>query len=65
MGEIDTTGASVAEGLRRLIAARVDGAGDIEITNLTRTSSGYSRENWPFDVSWRNCRILASGCTTS
>ena len=53
VGEIDTTGASVADGLRRLIAARVDNADDIEITNLTRTSSGYSRENWPFDVSWR------------
>jgi aminoglycoside phosphotransferase (APT) family kinase protein len=39
--------------LQHLIAARVEEATDIEITNLTRTSSGYSRENWPFDVSWR------------
>ena len=42
----------IAAGLRALIAARVDDVTDIEITNLTRTSSGYSRENWPFDVSW-------------
>ena len=53
MGEVDTTVESVATALKSLIAARVEHATDIEITNLTRTSSGYSRENWPFDVSWR------------
>src|SRR4051812_8615065 len=54
MGDIDTTSTGVASALQQLIAARVDNATDIEITNLTRTSSGYSRENWPFDVSWRD-----------
>jgi len=54
MGDIDTTSTGVAAALQQLIAARVDDATDIEITNLTRTSSGYSRENWPFDVSWRS-----------
>ena len=52
MGELDATGDMIAAGLRALITARVDDVIDIEITNLTRTSSGYSRENWPFDVSW-------------
>lgn len=46
--------ADVEAGLRSLIAAEVPDAADVEITDLRRTSSGYSRENWPFDVSWRD-----------
>jgi aminoglycoside phosphotransferase (APT) family kinase protein len=42
----------IAVGLDRLIRARMPEARDVEITNVVRTSSGLSRENWPFDVAY-------------
>jgi aminoglycoside phosphotransferase (APT) family kinase protein len=39
--------------LRTFLSEQLEGAEDLEITGLRRTSSGFSRENWPFDASWR------------
>jgi aminoglycoside phosphotransferase (APT) family kinase protein len=39
--------------LRAFLAAELDGADELAVTDLRRTSSGFSRENWPFDASWR------------
>ncbi len=39
--------------LRAFLRAQLPGATDLTITGLRRTSSGFSRENWPFDASWR------------
>lgn len=40
--------------LATLIAANVPTASTIEVTGLHRTTGGQSRENWPFDVTWRD-----------
>jgi aminoglycoside phosphotransferase (APT) family kinase protein len=44
--------ADVQTRLRAFLAAQLPGAGGLEITGLRRTSSGFSRENWPFDAAW-------------
>lgn len=46
--------ADVEARLRAFLADQLPGAQDLEIANLRRTSSGFSRENWPFDASWRS-----------
>lgn len=43
---------TIAEGLVRLVRARVPEARDIALTDIVRTASGLSRENWPFDVAF-------------
>jgi aminoglycoside phosphotransferase (APT) family kinase protein len=45
--------ADVERRLREFLAEQLPGCTDLGITNLRRTSSGFSRENWPFDVTWR------------
>lgn len=40
--------------LRDFLAARIPGAEDLAVTGLRRSGAGSSRENWPFDVTWRH-----------
>jgi len=42
--------------LRAFLASQLPGADGLEITGLRRTSSGFSRENWPFDAAWQTER---------
>jgi aminoglycoside phosphotransferase (APT) family kinase protein len=44
--------AEVAARLGRFVEAQLPGARDLRIEGLTRTSAGFSRENWVFDASW-------------
>lgn len=44
----------MGERLARFLTAQLDGATDIRIDDLRRTSAGFSRENWVFDASWRD-----------
>ena len=46
------SGSDVETRLRAFLAAQLPEAGGLEITGLRRTSSGFSRENWPFDAVW-------------
>ena len=39
--------------LRAFLADQLPDADGLEIADLRRTSSGFSRENWPFDATWR------------
>lgn len=43
----------VGQRLRSFLAARNTGAEGITIDGLQRSGNGSSRENWPFDASWR------------
>src|SRR4051812_50012872 len=50
----DTSEKDVAARLQSFVAAQLAGAHDLQIDGLRRTSSGFSRENWEFDASWRD-----------
>lgn len=43
----------VVDRLRAFLAARLPGASDVTVSGLQRAGTGSSRENWPFDASWR------------
>lgn len=43
----------VAERLGAFLSARLPGATDVRVSGLRRSGTGSSRENWPFDASWR------------
>ncbi|HWD05866.1 MAG TPA: phosphotransferase family protein [Kribbella sp.] len=43
----------VGQRLRSFLAARNAGAEGVAIEGLQRSGNGSSRENWPFDASWR------------
>ena len=43
----------VADRLYSFVAAQLPGVDGLRINGLQRTSSGFSRENWVFDASWR------------
>jgi aminoglycoside phosphotransferase (APT) family kinase protein len=44
---------AVEERLRAFLVDQLPGVDGLEIADLRRTSSGFSRENWPFDATWR------------
>jgi aminoglycoside phosphotransferase (APT) family kinase protein len=39
--------------LAAFLASRMEGAADVEVSNLYRIPGGASRETWSFDASWR------------
>lgn len=43
----------VTERLVAFLGARLPGATDVQVSGLRRSGTGSSRENWPFDGSWR------------
>ena len=51
---------SVAERLHAFVTAQLPGVHDLRIEGLHRTSSGFSRENWEFDASWRDRDITVT-----
>ena len=44
---------TITAGLDRFLRAKLPTATDLRITDLRRVATGLSRENWPFDVAWR------------
>lgn len=49
----------VAKRLQEFLTARLGDHADVTISGLRRSGQGASRENWPFDATWR----LADGST--
>src|SRR2546421_1226104 len=44
---------ALARELETYLASKISGARDLRVEVLGRIASGFSRENWPFDVEWQ------------
>lgn len=49
----------VSKRLRDFLSARLGDDADVTVTGLQRSGQGSSRENWPFDASWRDADGIA------